>query len=663
MDAWSGIGYLALTSRRITHGILGGQALKGGEATSTGNVSAAAGATSALQAEPRQPARNVGDPIDTFTGAFLYAANDLTLGPGHPPFGLTLERSYSSGDRANGGPFGPGWTHNFQITATEDSDGLLGLGAGGSAVDAAAAIVAATVKLDLLQGGLANGSAPSAERLLLAALIEAWLMDRLTGNVVRIDQPGDGRRFVKLPDGTFNPPPGHADVLEASADGYRLTAKDGLVLDFATLLGDAGTDRHPRRTFALDTWTDRHGNRLRFGYDQATRRLARVDTDAGHAFSFQYDAQGRIARIADHSGRGVDYAYDPDGNLRTVTDPLGRVRSYCWDDARLTHLSDLGPDLGAPLDCTDPRDAFLTNHYDSLGRVARQTNAAGRTWTYRFAGTRSEEIDPDGNIRAWAFNDRGKVTRAVDALGQATTTAYDGQDRPVRITRPEGNVTALTYDARHNLTAITHHPKPGSPESAAGRTLVETFTYEPRYHRIASHTDARGHTTEYIYDADGDSDLDRIEQPAVPLPDGTSARPVTRLAHNPRSQLTETINPAGRVTRYAYDAVGAALTQVAVDPGGLALATTYGYDTLGNRTTETDPRGHTTRLTYDRARQLVRIDAPLGAVTELDYDVHGRPISGASAVTGWPRATAERPLGGRAATVTSQLPRPSADTP
>jgi len=145
------------------------------------------------------------------------------LGPRTPPFGLTLQRSYSSANRADSGPFGPGWTHNFQVTASEDSDGLLGMGEGGTAVDAAVAIVAATVKLDLLQGE------KTAERLLIAALIEAWLMDRLTGNVVRIDQPGDGRRFVRLPDGSCNPPPGHADILEANEDGYRLTCRLGRV--------------------------------------------------------------------------------------------------------------------------------------------------------------------------------------------------------------------------------------------------------------------------------------------------------------------------------------------------------------------------------------------------------------------------------------------------
>jgi YD repeat-containing protein len=132
--------------------------------------------------------------------------------------------------------------------------------------------------------------------------------------------------------------------------------------------------------------------------------------------------------------------------------------------------------------------------------------------------------------------------------------------------------------------------------------------------------------TTYVYDADGDSDLDRIEQPAVPLAEGGSAQPVARFEHNARGQLTEITDPAGRITRLGYDAATGELTSTTVDPNGLALSSGYGYDSVGNRTSETDPRGNTTTLAYDAARQVLRITAPLGAVTEYDYDAHGRAI-------------------------------------
>ena len=557
-----------------------------------------------------------GDPIDMATGAFLYAHEDLRVGSGTPPFGLTLERSYSSAKRSADSPFATGWTHNFAVAATEDSSGFLARGAA-TPVDATAAIAASTIKLDLL------GSGRGAVELLSAMTIDQWLMDQLTGNVVRIDQPCDGRRFVRLPDGSYNPPPGSADRLEMTASGYRLTDKHGLALDFATLIAENGTDTNPRRTFALDTWSDRHGNRLAFTYDATTKRLDRVETDTGKHLAFRYDADGRIEQVSDHAARAVSYAYDADGNLASFTNPLGHAISYCWADGRLTHLSA----LGQALECSAPQDPYLTNSYDSLGRVATQTNASGNTWTYRFAGSRSEEQDPLGHVRAWEYNARGKLVRTVDALGNATTTAYDGQDRVIRITRPEGDATSIDYDARHNPIRVTQHPKPGSPEANAGETLTETFSYEPTYDRILSQTDARGFTTDYVYDADGDSDLDRIKQPAVLLPDGTSTRPVTRLEHNARGQLTETIDPEGRVTRYDYDPDTAELRSTTIDPAGLALTTSYGYDALGNLVASIDPRGNRGDLEYDSERRLTRTVAPLGAETRIDYDTQGRPVA------------------------------------
>ena len=39
---------------------------------------------------------------------------------------------------------------------------------------------------------------------------------------------------------------------------------------------------------------------------------------------------------------------------------------------------------------------FVTNTYDTLGRIATQANANGAQWDYFFAGYRSEEDDPFG---------------------------------------------------------------------------------------------------------------------------------------------------------------------------------------------------------------------------------------------------------------------------
>ena len=94
------------------------------------------------------------------------------------------------------------------------------------------------------------------------------------------------------------------------------------------------------------------------------------------------------------------------------------------------------------------------------------------------------------------------------------------------------------------------------------------------------------------------TDLDRIEQPAVLQPDGSTERPVTQLTHNPRGQRTERIDPEGRVTRYGYDPATGELLTTIVDPDGLALRSEYVYDALGNLVATIDPRGQRSDLTY-----------------------------------------------------------------
>ena len=63
----------------------------------------------------------------------------------------------------------------------------------------------------------------------------------------------------------------------------------------------------------------------------------------------------------------------------------------------------------------------------------------------------------------------------------------------------------------------------------------------------------------------------------APLPSGTTATPFTQLAHNPRGQLTETIDPEGRVTRHTYDPASGDLPSTSIDPAGLAITTTRSY--------------------------------------------------------------------------------------
>ena len=96
---------------------------------------------------------------------------------------------------------------------------------------------------------------------------------------------------------------------------------------------------------------------------------------------------------------------------------------------------------------------FVTNTYDTLGRVASQANANNvsgnnTTWNYYFAGYRSEEDDAYGTQHVLYYNPRGKVQFEIQdlaSLDRVTATLYDGLDRASSVTQPEGGVTSFTY--------------------------------------------------------------------------------------------------------------------------------------------------------------------------------------------------------------------------
>src|SRR5215510_10170342 len=152
--------------------------------------------------------------------------------------------------------------------------------------------------------------------------------------------------------------------------------------------------------------------------------------------------------------------------------------------------------------------AFVTNTYDSLGRVASQANANNvpgntTTWNYYFAGYRSEEDDAYGTQHVLYYTPRGKVLFEIQdlaGLNRVTKNLYDGLDRLSSTTFPEGNSIAYTYDTTvnpwaHNVVAIMRNPKPGSPLSATTTTAPAPFNSGGLLVQTTNAYDADGRVT------------------------------------------------------------------------------------------------------------------------------------------------------------------------
>ncbi|PYN96665.1 MAG: hypothetical protein DMD91_20655 [Candidatus Rokuibacteriota bacterium] len=375
---------------------------------------------------------------------------------------------------------------------------------------------------------------------------------------------------------------------------FQIRYKDGTVHRFDRIIGFANQA-------ALVAITDRNGNTVTLTRSSPAPGLfgliTQITEPAGRVLALDYDASGRITSVTDPIGRVVQYAYDAQGHLTTVTDPVGGVTRYTYDTShRIVTI-------------TDPRNiTFLTNEYDTNGRVIRQTQADGGAFTFAYVvngdvTTETRVTDPLGNTTTHRFTAQGFPLSTTDALGQTTTFEYAaGSNLLASNTDPLGRVTRFTHDTLGNVTSTI---------DPAGNT--RTFTYEPTFNRLTSITDPLGNLTQFAYDANGN--LTTVIDPLLNH---------TTVTYNTFGQPLTTTDPLGNTSTFTYDDAQGNLATVA-DP--LGNTTTRQYDAASRLARQTDPRGKPTAFVYDPLNRVTGISDPLGGATRFAYDGNGNLLT------------------------------------
>lgn len=619
-NSWKGAGYYSLYPSQFGMGFLivrdGGPTFAGG----FGSIYRPAPVVQAVAVQScvspvklhQTNGLTYGDPVDMVRGHFLFSNDDLDAGEGQFPHKLELRRLYSSGSRADDGPFGRGWTHNLDSSVSVNSDGLQAMGED-SGLDAVAAIVEAMVSVDLLS----DADRPL-DKLVISTLGQRWFGDQLISNVAVVRQGLNGDVFVKLPDGSFNPPPANSARLIRATDGaFTYETVNRVKLAFNT----AGK---------LSTYTEPSGLQAKFGYQGS--QLTEVSNSLGRVLRFTY--AGRHIESATDGYRTTRYSYDAAGNLTRYEDAANQAQVYKYDlPGRMTE--NFYP--------SNPTIPHASNKYDVLGRVATQKNAAGEVYQYFFTnGTRSKEVNPDHGTKISYFDEAGRELARSDEMKRLRWWDYDGLGRVSRMLAFEQNGVAYEYDdascarlerrCTHNVKKTTFLPKPGQ-----GVEYSTEATYEPYFNRIESAKDVRGNVTNYKYTGQGL--LDSVTAP----PDAAGVRPQTRTAYSaftaagyptfylPTSTIAKAKATTEIVTSTAYDAKNHYVTKsVTVDAGTgkLNLTTTFEYDAIGNLLKVDGPRTDVSDVTvyaYDPMRRRWKTTNPVGLVTRVTYDADGRP--------------------------------------
>lgn len=412
------------------------------------------------------------------------------------------------------------------------------------------------------------------------------------------------------------------------------------------------------------------GERTSYGYDSLNRPVSSISPIEGTS-QFFYDPEGNIVRMVDGTGANtfirydavnrpvqvtspvsgtLRFVYDVQDNLLSTEDARGKVTRYTYDSLS-RQIGRTNPLQQSYAFTYDARDLLLSNldpkgqlvrfSYDGLGRRVK-VETPEETLALQYDGVGNLLLAQDGDSKvefAYDGMNRQVQARTVALGGQPTTTVtrtFDALGRRVRLDDSAGGVTQFGYTVVDYLATV--QPGTGSPiqalYDAGGR---------PTQLRLGSAA-----VTDYLYDANGR--LASLSHNRV----AGGAIFAASFQYNEISHITQmvegssrrqfTYDPIQRVLSggvasspesYTYDLAGNRLSSFlssayTVDDANRLLADdqfTYSYDANGNLASRTRKSDNArTNYTFNALDQLVRVEAPGGAVASYRYDALGRRI-------------------------------------
>lgn len=564
--------------------------------------------------EDQENGETGGDPVQTFSGAFLYHHTDAAIAGR----GLALEfgRAYNSADTRSG-PVGPGWTHSYNVRLRGPGDGSQDL-----------LLVRADANTDRFTHNPDGTFSPPAA--VYASLVgnpdgtylvterdqSSWTFDpggRLTASS---DRFGNASSLTYDQAGlltSISDPAGRGAMTLAYGLGGRLmTVSDWLVPARTVTYGYDTSGR-------LQTVTDREGKNTTFAYDGTTSRITTI-TDARNdvALTLTYDAQGRVATQKDAKGlttgdlTAFDYVINPDATrVTTVTYPV------------TSHEPSYPPTVV---------DTYDTNGW-LTSRVSHPTSAETltQTYTYDTIGDQASVTDPRGNRADFCYDvsyagaaisgSRGNLTRVISpppttgANRPVTLTSYDAKNNVIQTVAPKGVASGTTVTCATDLSGINTNYAADLAYDASNTKLLSTTT---RF--TDPDSGLKTAVTKFEYsDAANPGSVTKVIPPrgnTGPSPDYTYATTMTYFTTGSRAGMLASVADAlGNTASYDYDGIGrvlASVDQLGNAPGGVAA-------------------DHTTNYVYDKEDRVrfVKLPPPTSGgaqlVTETRYDVVGNP--------------------------------------
>ena len=301
----------------------------------------------------------------------------------------------------------------------------------------------------------------------------------------------------------------------------------------------------------------------------------------------------------------VNSAYNV-GPLQTAYNNAQAAADNALADAQALEAAEQGGGDYGPF-------AGTTYTYNRLGQVATKIDAEGNgeSYTYNAFGQlvtfrryQGAITGSNYNQTSFEYDRRGSLTKSTDAQSHYEAYTYDAfgnrisyKAKSANTVAAQGGTTTYTYDKRGLLLTEILPIQSYNFEGEHPITIMNKYSYDLRGNltqKIEAHGLDEARATNYAYDklnrlttttSDAYEKVASIAANRVLTLQSTVAATET-ITYDKNGNVTKTVDAAGTVTIYFYDALNRKTAEVVrSDPANnKGILTTYAYDANGNTT-------------------------------------------------------------------------------
>ena len=589
------------------------------------------------------PSKQAAEPVDIATGSYQYTHADFRL----PAVNTSLDftRYYSTVNASINSALGYGWSHSYDFSVTNQADTEWSVHYGDGHSSVFIPLYSGNGTSFALYGGtyetlykdpvssLYTLTFKTGEVYLFNSNSKLASIVDLDGNTTMLNYSGNNLASIVAPGGrtltlSYNgslisavtDPIGRTDSFSYDVGGNLYHVKDAnygttifyynslhLVTKILTPMQDTLISNTYDAQNRVIVQKDALNQPTYFSYTSTSSGVtATITYPDTHTATAYHDTFYRLVQETDQLGHSKYYAYDYNNNLASLTNENGDHTAYSYDafGNKLAALMPLNTNMhfaynsiNRPTIMTNPAGDTTSINYDAYGNAYSMhfPDGSSKNYTYYSNGLLHTYSDGLSHLTTYNYNSAGDLSSVVSPSGTKIFT-YDLAGRRLSQKDEDSHTTNYTYNNNDMLTGVLY------PMNVSQR---DSFDLD---NNLIRHTDKNGYKTYFYYDV-----KDRLSS----IHDARGG--ISSFAYDSTDNLITVTDPDNHSVSYAYDAKNSMVSKVS------SLGTIhYGYDNLGNRTSEMDVYGNTKYFFYDSLSRKTAAEDALTNSSGFAYNALGQ---------------------------------------